>query len=383
MTQDEPYKVVDLFSGAGGLSIGFDAPEWMEGLGDLGYEDLSYDGPGFETILAVEFDEAAANTFQHNFPDAEVKNTDINEIEDFSQWDDADIVIGGPPCKGFTTLTQQKTEELDDERNRLWEEYMRAVEQIDPDVFLIENVPRFLKAYEGKDAYEMAEDMGYTVVADTMYANEFGAPQKRRRGFIIASKKGTPFFPEPNEDEDERTVRDAIGDLPEDPGDSDDSWHRGRNVQKVTKKRMKKISIPGGDRRDLRDHPELLPDCWKDDEGMGFTDTYGRLWWDRPSVTIRTGFYQPMKGRHLHPVANRTITPREGARLQTFPDNFEFPTRAKTKMASQVGNAVPPKLAYELATAIHAHLHEGVTGELESGDEESPYETAHLDLSEQ
>jgi DNA (cytosine-5)-methyltransferase 1 len=225
---------------------------------------------------------------------------------------------------------------------------MRAVEEIEPKVFLPENVSRFLKSAEGARAVQIAEDHGYTTVVDTLWTHEYGVPQKRKRGFILGSKRGVPFFPEPCGPI--RTVRDAIGDLPSEP--SGENWHvRRQHVTDLSKRRMKAVP-PGGNRFDIP--TELLPDCWKN-KPQGGTDLFGRLWWDRPSVTIRTEFYKPEKGRYLHPETNRSITIREGARLQTFPDNFEF-SGARTRVAPQIGNAVPPKLAYHLGKAIKAHL---------------------------
>jgi len=343
-----PYTVVDLFSGAGGMSLGLEAPERLNGLAALDYAGLGFDEQVFETALAVELDDETAETVRRNF-DAEVHEGDICEVDSFAPWNDADLVVGGPPCQGFSNLNSVKTEELDDERNQLWRQFMRAVEEIDPAMFLIENVPRFLKSGEGARAVQIAEDLGYTTVVDTLWAHDYGVPQKRKRSFILGSKHGVPFFPEPLEGP-ERTVEDAIGDLPAEP--DGENWHVARkHVTELSRNRMEAVP-PGGNRFDIPE--ELLPECWKN-KPTGGTDLYGRLWWDRPSVTIRTEFYKPEKGRYLHPEANRSITIREGARLQTFPDDFEF-SGARTRVAPQIGNAVPPKLAFHLGQAIRAHL---------------------------
>lgn len=342
------YKVVDLFSGAGGLSLGFECPNILNGLGQLGYRDIGYPSRTFETILAVEKNQQASETFSLNF-DAEVYNTKIESIKSFTQWTDADVVIGGPPCQGFSNLNSTKTENLDDARNRLWKEFMRAVSDISPDVFLIENVPRFLSSQECVNLVNHAEEMGYTTVVDDLWANDYGVPQKRRRGFVLGSKLGIPFFPSPPQ-EPTRTVRDAISDLPAQPTGKD--LHVGRDVTERSQKRMEAVP-PGGNRFDIP--KEILPDCWKGYEEGG-TDLYGRLWWDEPSVTIRTEFVKPEKGRYLHPERNRSITMREGARLQTISDDFSFSTPYKNHITNQVGNAVPPKLAYHIGVAIKAHL---------------------------
>lgn len=343
-----PYKVVDLFSGAGGFSLGLEMPERLNGLADLGYDGLGFERKTFETIAAVENDDNTAETFRRNF-DAEVVEGDIRDIDSFEHWDEADIVVGGPPCQGFSNLNKTQTEELDDERNTLWRQYLQAVEDIDPDIFLIENVPRFLKSRQGARTVEIAEELGYSTVVDTLWAHDYGVPQKRKRAFVLGSKLGVPFFPEET-DEEIKTVRDAIGDLPNEP--TEENWHVSRKqVTELSKKRFEEVP-PGGNRYDLPE--ELMPECWKN-KTQGGTDLFGRLWWDRPSVTIRTEFYKPEKGRYLHPEANRSITIREGARLQTFPDDFEF-YGARTRVAPQIGNAVPPKLSYHIGQAMKAHL---------------------------
>jgi DNA (cytosine-5)-methyltransferase 1 len=130
---------------------------------------------------------------------------------------------------------------------------------------------------------------------------------------------------------------------------------------------------PGGNRLDIPE--EYLPECWKDYPDSYGTDLYGRLWWDKPSVTIRADFVKPEKGRYLHPEADRSITMREGARLQTFPDDFEFGTKYKKYVTSQIGNAVPPKLAYHLGVALHRHL-DGLKADASSGPEDASIEKA-------
>lgn len=360
---DGAYRVADLFSGAGGLSLGFDQPERLNGIGNLKYENLKHAGDGFEMALAVDKNQDATETVKTNFPHAEVLRKDIREISSFERWQGLDVVVGGPPCQGFSNLNSVKTEDLEDERNSFWREYMRGVEDIKPDVFLMENVPRFLSSKEAVSAVEFAEQLGYITVVDELWAHEYGVPQKRHRAFIIGSRLGTPMTPASTA-ESVRTVRDAIGDLPAKP--NNENWHNTRNFSEKTINRMEAIP-EGGNRFDIPEN--LLPECWKDYEGAG-TDLFGRLWWDEPSVTIRTGFFKPMKGRHLHPTENRAITLREGARLQTIPDDYPIGGRQhQWRVAQQIGNAVPPKMAYHLGMAIKANL-EGFEGELREQEEE-------------
>jgi DNA (cytosine-5)-methyltransferase 1 len=146
-----------------------------------------------------------------------------------------------------------------------------------------------------------------------------------------------------------RTVKDAIGDMPKDPDGK--NWHIGRNPTEKSRKRYRCIP-PGGNRWNLP--PELMPECWKR-KTEGGTDLFGRLSWDKPSVTIRTEFFKPEKGRYLHPSENRPITHREAARLQGFNDSFNF-LGTKIEVARQIGNAVPPPLALQIARTAMAEI---------------------------
>lgn len=355
MTKDE-FKIMDLFSGAGGFSLGFDSPQSLCGLGNLGYKDIGFTNETFRTEFSLDKYSPATNTIKENFPYSETFNGPIENYTSFEDWEDIDIVIGGPPCQGFSNLNSTSTEDLDDERNGLWRDFLRAVEEIQPEVFVIENVPRFLKSEQGALAVRRANNLGYETVVDVLNAVDYGVPQNRKRAFVVGSRVGTPFLPAPTE-EPIKTVEDAIGDLPKEP--TEENLHRSRNFADITIKRMENVP-EGGNRFDIPQ--DLLPECWKDYENGG-RDLFGRLWWDKPSVTIRTSFHKPMKGRHLYPDddVHRTITLREGARLQTFPDSFEFGNNYQTHISQLIGNAVPPKLAYHIALAVKAHI-EGLEG---------------------
>lgn len=238
----------------------------------------------------------------------------------------------------------------------MWKHYLRAVRRVKPKLFLVENVPEFLTSeqYVGFRRSCNRWLPEYDVQDKVLNAAEFGVPQTRRRGFIVGTRVGAFSWPKPTHGEDLLssnrfvTTREAIGDLPFEP--DDESMHWNRNPQQISLDRYKVIP-PGGNRFDLAERrPDLLPDCWRK-KTSGSTDVFGRLWWDRPSCTIRTEFYKPEKGRYLHPEADRPITHREAARLQTFPDDFVF-EGSRTQIARQIGNAVPPKLGEVLARAI-------------------------------
>lgn len=323
--------VVDLFAGAGGFTLGFVQA-------------------GFVPVFAVEFDKAAAETYEANFGPHCVSK-DINDIKDFPA---ADIIIGGPPCQGFSNLGAHLP---NDPRNQLWRHYVRAVDQIRPRVFVVENVPPLLNSEEGQELIRETRAMGYAVEGRILIAADYGAPQVRKRTIIIGSRIGPVVFPEQtNIKPGKRTllnrhlpdwvsVRQVIGDLPFEP--TGYSLHIGRNPTPKSLQRYKHIP-PGGNRWNLP--RDLMPECWKR-KTKGGTDLFGRLRWDEPSVTIRTEFFKPEKGRYLHPEAHRPITHREAARIQCFPDDFTF-KGSKIAIAKQIGNAVPVRFAYAIAQAV-------------------------------
>lgn len=331
---------LDLFAGAGGLSLGFEQADM-----------------GFFPVLAVEHDAAAAETFATNF------GCDVHAgpIEDLTDFPDARVIVGGPPCQGFSPLGRDRDAVSRARLNGLWQHYLRAVRQIQPEAFVVENVPEFLKSAEFQVLLRtLEEDPAFSAYHPPAYgvlnAADYGVPQLRRRGIIVVSRIRDPrpmWPPEPTHTPDGyTTVRDAIGDLPAVPTDEDLHW--GRNPRAFSIERYKAVP-EGGNRFDLaRNRPDLLPDCWRR-KRTGTTDVFGRLWWDRPSLTIRTEFFKPEKGRYLHPEAHRPITHREAARLQTFPDSFVF-AGSKIEIARQIGNAVPPRLAQVLAALVQEVL---------------------------
>lgn len=326
---------IDLFAGAGGLTVGFRAA-------------------GFEPIFAVEIEPAAARTYALNFGD----HIHTGPIEDVKEFPAADVIIGGPPCQGFSPLGRDRDHHSRVALNGLWKQYLRAVRQVRPKVFVVENVPEFLKSDQFAtflDTFEMDGDLkDYQVEYRVLNAADYGVPQRRRRGIVIGSRVGPPVWPTKTHGPDAQpprpyaSVREAIGDLPLQP--TDENLHWGRNPLPTSIERY--MAVPeGGNRFDLAaNRPDLLPACWARKKS-GTTDVFGRLWWDRPSFTIRTEFFKPEKGRYLHPEAHRPITHREAARLQTFPDDFRF-FGSKTEVARQIGNAVPPRLAEAVARSV-------------------------------
>lgn len=361
------YKVIDLFSGAGGLTLGF----------------TQAFGHNFVPVWANDNNKDAVATYNRNFGNHctcdDIVTLLSNEEIEIPQ---ADVVIGGPPCQGFSLLNKNKQ---DDPRKQLWRPFLDVVQRSGAQVFVMENVPQLLASLEYQEIQQEAQKYGFTLAAATLCAADYGVPQRRYRAFIIGCKFADPesVFPpkrthyNPNnglmrslfktnseyiiDPKPWRTVRDAIGDLvspigTEVRGDLPPyDLHFGRNPTAKSLERYKAIPEEGMNRFDLqRRAPELTPDCWIR-KTSGGTDLFGRLWWDRPAFTIRTEFFKPEKGRYLHPSQHRPLTHREAARIQTFPDTFYF-EGSKIEIAKQIGNAVPPLLTAHVADCVYALL---------------------------
>jgi DNA (cytosine-5)-methyltransferase 1 len=333
------YTLVDLFAGCGGMTAGFAA------------------SGRFSPIFAVEADRDAAATYEANFG-SHVVNRPIERVKDFPT---ADIVIGGPPCQAFSTLNRSG---VGFERRDLWRHYARALRGSSASVFVMENVPQLLASPEYRSFVLSAKRAGYEIDAQVLNAADYGVPQKRLRAFVIGSRVGPVSWPKPTHADPRRrtelppwrTFRDAVAGLPIEPDGN--RWHVPRNPRPDTLLRYEAVPPDGGNRFQMQAELDsaglhhLVQPCFRR-KPTGTTDVFGRLWWDKPCVTIRTEFHKPEKGRYLHPEAHRSITPREGARCMSFPDRFVFPEeQSMTAVARQIGNAVPPWLALQIAKSM-------------------------------
>ncbi|TYB96324.1 DNA cytosine methyltransferase [Micromonospora sp. WP24] len=359
-------SMIDLFAGCGGMTVGFH-------------------NEGFRPILSVEWDRAAASTYAANFGKEHTRWEDIEKIED-DEIPDADVIIGGPPCQGFSNLG---TKSVEDPRNKLWKQYLRFVVKANPQVFVIENVERFSRTNEFQLLMEEADHgilKGYKLTPGVLLAADYGVSQRRPRTIVIGSRIGKIPLPEQThakvptgELKPWRTVRDAIGWVDEHPtttelppketvffeqsirGDfSGYDIHFGRQPTPMSLERYDHIP-PGGGRFNLPDH--LLSRCWREKK-TGTTDVMGRMRWDAPSLTIRTEFFKPEKGQYLHPQweperperrVNRVITHYEASLLQDFPKDYKW-CGSKTEIAKQIGNAVPSGLAAAIAKHLKKYL---------------------------
>jgi DNA (cytosine-5)-methyltransferase 1 len=360
-------KLIDLFSGAGGFTLGFK---------QFNEENKNIK---FNPIWANDFNKDAVATYNANFG-KHCHQGDINYILEYSTHiiPQADIVIGGPPCQGFSLLNKNR---VLDPRKHLWIPFMKIVELSNASVFMMENVPQLLDSEEYHQIREHAEKLGFKIKAAKLVAADYGVPQVRTRAFIMGSKLDDPkevfpplrthFDPLSKKELDKKlyvqdplewnSVKDAIADLPTPIGTNISgeqgtlALHFGRTPTELSLKRYRTIDKEGMNRFDLqRLAPELTPLCWINKKSGG-TDLFGRMWWNRPSVTIRTEFFKPEKGRYLHPEQHRPITHREAARLQSFPDNFIF-KGSKIEIAKQIGNAVAVGLAKQIAKVVAQHF---------------------------
>ncbi|WP_112182545.1 DNA cytosine methyltransferase [Paraliobacillus zengyii] len=372
-------NVLDLFCGCGGLSQGFiDA--------------------GYNVILGVDFDKAALETYKYNHNGSDTLLADLSKDEVIKEISDKvgnrkiDIIIGGPPCQGFS-LTGSR--DINDTRNTLYLAVVKAVRKFKPKAFLIENVPGISTLYGGNVKQQILntfEDMEYnvTVSEKPLLAAGFGVPQMRKRMFFVGFQKGYGLFkiPEPTHTpENYVTCADAISDLPgreKELGEEIDEYviSPRSSYQELMRKDSSKLynhvatkhtdhvkwvinQVPeGGNHKDL---PPGVGDSRK------FNEAWTRYHSEKPSRTIDTGHRN-----HFHYKYNRVPTIRENARLQSFRDDFIF-KGTRTQQNRQVGNAVPPLLSYHLAKSIKQHFSDISKGKIKVND----YTQSNLELSNQ
>lgn len=342
--------IADLFAGVGGMSEGFK----MAG--------------GFKIAFAVEFDKDIAHAYKMNHKDTEVYATDIcmiDAVELHKKHPVIDVIIGGPPCQGFSQKGKRLS--LDDPRNFLFQQYVRFVNEFHPKYFVLENVPNILTASNGyfRDQIVKAfNKIGYKVKYGVLKASDFGVPQDRHRAVFIGQLgKLEVDLPEPNGIK--TSIKDAIYDLPfiasgEGKEEADYDKPPITSYQKLMRGNCRKLynhvatkhnavalrrlaMIPKGAGKEVLPSEERTKSI--------YSGTWSRMIEDDISVTITTRYDTPSSGRFTHPILDRCITTREAARIQSFPDSFKFYGN-KTSQMKQVGNAVPPLLAKAIAEQI-------------------------------
>lgn len=338
---------IDLFCGAGGLTLGLKQA-------------------GFKVLAGVELESIPARTYSDNHPDVVCLRRDIRELgvtELLAKLKltrgELDLLAGCPPCQGFSTLrTRKKSLAISDARNDLLFEFLRMIEGLAPRTIMMENVPALAGDQRIRVFVKRLAQLGYKVGRRTVRVEDaasFGVPQRRYRMILLASKVG------PIENPDRCapiTVRQALEAVRLAPvGQANDPLHD--HISKRSSKVLEIIShIPkdGGSRTALPDH--LVLPCHRG-KGSGFRDVYGRIAWDKVSPTITGGCGNPSKGRYLHPQEDRAISLREAAVFQTFPPDYTFDlSGGRDKVALMIGNALPPEFIRRHAVKIAEALTE-------------------------
>lgn len=322
-------KIIDFFAGVGGLSLGFTSK-------------------GAELVFANDFDKAASQTFRLNhrnvpFHEGSIENLDLDTIKSLGvDTSDIDVIMGGVPCQAFSMAGKRiRTTSKDkvDERIYLFRHFLRFVREINPKVVLIENVRGITSMLGGEVMREISSSLsglGYEVNWKYLNAADFGAPQVRIRTIILANRiKVENIFPEPIVDKENWVpVRDVLQNLPA-------LNHEPRFLTGLALQRVSNI-LPGENWTSL---PKELQ------TKSVHSGAYGRLDPNQPARTLTTRFDTPSVGYVTHPEENRTLTVREGARIQGFPDDFEF-CGTKMDQYKQVGNAVSPYMSFALAESV-------------------------------
>ena len=320
-------KYIDLFSGAGGFSLGFDRS-------------------GFENIFSVDIQKDFCQTYKANFPKHTLIEEDITKlsnerIQELTKNSDVDVVIGGPPCQGFSIAGNIGRKFIDDPRNRLFQEFVRVVKVTNPKYFVMENVARLYTHNKHLTRKEIVSDfnkLGYTVECKILNSADYGVPQVRKRVIFIGSRvNDTIVFPDISHTE-HKTVKDALSSLPK-LKSGEESTLLNHKAMNHTGQMLEKMGfLKDGEGR------EKIPVNLRPKSGD--VRKYIKYNSSKPSITI-TGDMRKV----FHYEQNRALTVRELARLQTFPDDFEFKSSSIAQQ-QQVGNAVPPLMAEAIANAI-------------------------------
>lgn len=356
MVKNKKPTVIDMFCGCGGLSRGF-----MDA--------------GYDVLLGIDNNLPALMTFQENHDGAVAMDGDLfqsSTILEMAQRinnSNVDVIIGGPPCQGFS-LTGTRNEE--DERNTLFQAMVNAVAYFQPKAFVLENVPGLATLYKGKAKEQILNEfgeLGYTITYKILFAPDYGIPQIRKRLFFVGLKDGESFeFPQPlNTPDNYVSSSDAISDLHDFQEDlsmeiSDYQSIALTDYQKKMRKNSNKLYNHVGTRHteEVINVISQVPEGgnYKDlppgvGESRKFNEAWTRYHSKKPSKTIDTGHRN-----HFHYQYHRVPTVRENARLQSFPDDFRF-YGTKTQQYKQVGNAVPPLLGYHLGVQLKKYINPG------------------------
>lgn len=344
------YNVMDLFAGVGGLSYGFSKL------------------PDFNIVAANEIEKDIAAAYSLNHPEVRMINCDINDlteerINEILDGKKVDIIVGGPPCQSYSTVGKRQM----DDRANLFLQYKRILQIVQPTAFVFENVVGILSMDKGnlfKRVQEEFNSIGYDLKYKVLNAVDYGVPQQRERVILVGFKGNNPFeYPEATHGEGKKpfvTLKDALGDLPViKSGGSSTEYAKDADNEFLEFVRKSGDSLtehkaPNNGAHLIRIMETLKDGQSKDDlpeeirPKSGYGNTYAKLWWEKPSTTITRNFACPSSSRCIHPRDSRAMSIREGARLQSFPDDYVFFGSDGMKRL-EIGNAVPPLLSLAIA----------------------------------
>ncbi len=344
MITDISAQAIDLFCGIGGLSYGLREA-------------------GIEVSAGIDIDPSCRFAFESNckakFIQANIRAVGYSDISPYYKNVKHRILVGCAPCQPFSTHTNKNRKYHEDDRWNLVDEFRRLIVDGKPEIVSMENVP----ALRSTEVYNTFKNelrrLDYWVEDGVLSCDQFGVPQKRRRLVLLASTLDKISLPQGN-CENTRTVAESIGHLsPLVQGSSDinDPIHVCSRLSDLNQRRIK-ASSPAGTWKDWPD--ELLPDCYRRKSGQKYVDIYGRMSWNKPAPTLTTRFITYGTGRFGHPEQDRGLSLREGALLQTFPQDYHFVPNGQSPLIGTVGrhigNAVPPLLAQAIGKTIVNHL---------------------------
>lgn len=341
-------KAVDFFCSGGGMSYGMQEA-------------------GIKILAGIDFDRNCQETYQTNIKNAKFIHADVfnlteqtlEETLSLQKNDDDLILIGCSPCQFWSIINTDKTKS--EKSKNLLIEFLRFVKYFRPGYIVVENVPGVLqkKNESGLDNFIIwLNENGYNSIHFKVHnVNDFGVPQNRKRFTLIASRLTKEEIKPIEHIGKKAVVKDVLGTHNGFPKinaghkDSSDFLHCVPNLSEINKKRLQKVKKDGGNRLGFANDPELQLKCFIG-RNDSFKDTFGRLWWNRPSPTITTKFFSISNGRFVHPEEDRALSIREGATLQSFPITYIFKGTSIANIARMIGNAVPPRYATAIGQAI-------------------------------
>ena len=344
--QNEQINAVDFFCSGGGMSFGMQQA-------------------GINILAGIDFDKNCEETYKENIKGAEfihanvfeLKEAELEEKLSLKKNDDNLLFIGCSPCQFWSIINTDR--EKSKNSKDLLKEFRRFVEYFRPGYVVIENVPGVLRRKEEsglEDFINWLKNNGYSVHFNVHEVSEYGVPQHRKR-FTLVANRVTGEEIEPARVQGKKvTVRDVIGEkngfakIEAGHKDNTNFMHSVAGLSEINIKRLEHTEKNGGTRLNYVD-TDLAPNCHRNNKNS-FRDTYGRMFWDKPSPTITTKFFSISNGRFAHPEENRAISLREGAVLQSFPKDYIFKTKCIANTARMIGNAVPPKYAEAIGRAI-------------------------------